>query len=469
MSGSRNSNRSDDALRRIDEVLSSIAPATEEQLHEAAKWSTNRRLEEIFPGLAEDERTASGIYEPDIRHYAPKTHTPTDTSVYRPSIAEALKQFSGYLQDLDDEDLVAPNLQGVEPTIQEARQLHSSRQTERETSAMRSDQPPAASRFESMLPQSQRTSSRLPYQHELDLHPSDPWANVDSRGSRVGDFFYSQNADEDSYGYGPAMEHVPLSDSYWTAIDKHNEGIRARYKRLRLGEQQNSLREQRTARSRPGTRSRPVRGNIRGAMHPTVSRAIASNRPFSSGGRRHPGGTIRGRTDIHPFSGLMEGNASELFHQHLQDNAIDYVIYSYNTPIAWRTTHTEGENEFNRWHVPRQRHTITTSRHQSAVHHALRENNFRSVGVETDIELQRMAGRQRESPRVGRRFYNLMPDRVDTYEPSSASSNEDFNDRVNTAVRVHLRNIVEPQRVRRLRNRRVRPDESHGQPQLPLE
>jgi hypothetical protein len=45
-------------------------------------------------------------------------------------------------------------------------------------------------------------------------------------------------------------------------------------------------------------------------------------------------------------------------------NQIDYVVYSYRTPIAWHTT--DG-----RWTIPAVRYSASTSRQQNAVRRAL--------------------------------------------------------------------------------------------------
>jgi hypothetical protein len=54
---------------------------------------------------------------------------------------------------------------------------------------------------------------------------------------------------------------------------------------------------------------------------------------------------------------------------------IDYVIYSYGTPIAWRTREAHyGNNGLtysHRWVVPDVRYSVTTSKHQGKVRTAL--------------------------------------------------------------------------------------------------
>ena len=54
---------------------------------------------------------------------------------------------------------------------------------------------------------------------------------------------------------------------------------------------------------------------------------------------------------------------------------IDYVIYSYQTPIAWRIRDTwygnGGQTHSHRWIVPDVRYSVTTSKHQNNVRTAL--------------------------------------------------------------------------------------------------
>lgn len=46
--------------------------------------------------------------------------------------------------------------------------------------------------------------------------------------------------------------------------------------------------------------------------------------------------------------------------------SLDYMVYSYNTPIAWRTA--EG------WYVVEQKFSVTTSKHQNYVRRAIAES-----------------------------------------------------------------------------------------------
>lgn len=54
---------------------------------------------------------------------------------------------------------------------------------------------------------------------------------------------------------------------------------------------------------------------------------------------------------------------------------IDYVIYSYETPIAWRVSDTwygnHGQTHSHRWVMPNVKYSLTTSKHQGKVRTAL--------------------------------------------------------------------------------------------------
>lgn len=73
-----------------------------------------------------------------------------------------------------------------------------------------------------------------------------------------------------------------------------------------------------------------------------------------------PRATFRGRTHLDGCGWLPEGEAALL--RGVEDD-IEFVIYSYETPIAWRV---KGE-----WVIPEVTYSITTTRHQSLVRTAV--------------------------------------------------------------------------------------------------
>ena len=85
------------------------------------------------------------------------------------------------------------------------------------------------------------------------------------------------------------------------------------------------------------------------------------------------GRTIHNGVDIYG-SGRMTGTDLDTFRGHRQAGALDYVIYSYGTPIAYRIAYAHpqyhGRTEY-KWIVPSTRYSVTTSKHQGKVRTAL--------------------------------------------------------------------------------------------------
>lgn len=72
--------------------------------------------------------------------------------------------------------------------------------------------------------------------------------------------------------------------------------------------------------------------------------------------------TLRGRTvdSHHIYPGMLPGPIASDFRRYVRDGMIQYVIYSYATPIAWRY-HT------GKWAMPGTKYSVTTSKHQGRV------------------------------------------------------------------------------------------------------
>ena len=63
-------------------------------------------------------------------------------------------------------------------------------------------------------------------------------------------------------------------------------------------------------------------------------------------------------------SGYMRDSDSAAMYSARDNIGIDYVIYSYATPIAYRTNNGE-------WTIPDAKYSVTTSKHQSTIRYAL--------------------------------------------------------------------------------------------------
>lgn len=94
--------------------------------------------------------------------------------------------------------------------------------------------------------------------------------------------------------------------------------------------------------------------------------------------------TLKGRSaeTVYPHTGRLSGESEELFREARAEDRILYVIYSYSTPIAWLEStvapnrvkgsngHTVGYSH-TRWMMPRDKYSVTTSKHQGKVATAL--------------------------------------------------------------------------------------------------
>jgi hypothetical protein len=81
------------------------------------------------------------------------------------------------------------------------------------------------------------------------------------------------------------------------------------------------------------------------------SKAIAAGEDFDTSG------ALKGRNGYAQSIGQLPKSESATLGE------ADYVIYSYSTPIAWRT---QGQ-----WHTPNVKYSVTTSRHQSKIFTAI--------------------------------------------------------------------------------------------------
>jgi hypothetical protein len=62
---------------------------------------------------------------------------------------------------------------------------------------------------------------------------------------------------------------------------------------------------------------------------------------------------------------LLIGQLPTEYAAQYQENEVDYAVYSFHTPIAWRTT--DGQ-----WTVPDEKYSLTSTNHQNIVRQALK-------------------------------------------------------------------------------------------------
>ena len=86
---------------------------------------------------------------------------------------------------------------------------------------------------------------------------------------------------------------------------------------------------------------------------PATAQAIADRIPF----RTH--GALYAVAGTHDGSGRLNSDEARRFFGEVRDcDQTCYVVYSYDTPIAWWTPE-------HGWHIVEQRFSVTTTRHQS--------------------------------------------------------------------------------------------------------
>lgn len=69
-------------------------------------------------------------------------------------------------------------------------------------------------------------------------------------------------------------------------------------------------------------------------------------------------------------TGIMRGQDKELFKLGCYNREIDYVVFSYDTPIAWHYAATLPGNG-DGWYISEERYSVTTTTHQRAVRVAI--------------------------------------------------------------------------------------------------
>jgi hypothetical protein len=89
-----------------------------------------------------------------------------------------------------------------------------------------------------------------------------------------------------------------------------------------------------------------------------VEALTASGLPWENNGR-----TLWGHSEGHeqftlPNACQLPVKVAELLQEQIHRQQIDYIVWSYETPIAW---HHKGNN----WSMPDVEYSVTTSKHQS--------------------------------------------------------------------------------------------------------
>ena len=403
--------RSSEFLKNIDAVLSEVddSPAA----REARKAKNTAEIEKIFPGVEEDEKTLSGMYEPALHNYGRWQHL---TVKRRPDV--------DYISE-------------------------------------------AAS-------DGSRTSKELTVGQQLGMFPTSRTHNIIGTGSPIiTDTGIVSDFDRDTPDFGTGREERDYtrfeqsgpsqyqigSDDYWNQMDRHTESHRLREYARNAREHTRNAREytrnaNRAAANILGTtrRSRnPEAGPVTNSR--TAAELMAQGNPARAGGRTDGRHSFRGRAGPAYDAGRLPRELSP----NLRNLETDYTVFSYSTPIAWRTT--QGH-----WEVPRIDYSRTTQRHQSAIRRAL-SNSYHSPLAEAGNRISDLRQQHLEQGiRLPSRVYQVNVG-FETFHPEPPSE-----DMINRVVQDHLQNAINPAIERHRRGTRVqRQQGQRNQPQLPLE
>ena len=97
----------------------------------------------------------------------------------------------------------------------------------------------------------------------------------------------------------------------------------------------------------------------------TTRNATMIARAFKNGEDFTTSGALKGVANpLWVYPGRMSNSDGAAAHAAHYLIGIDYVIYSYDTPIAYRTN--DGK-----WAIPDAKYSVTTSKHQSTIRYAV--------------------------------------------------------------------------------------------------
>lgn len=388
--------RSSEFLKNIDAVLSEVDDS--QAVREAKKAKNTAEIEKIFPGVEEDEKTLSGMYEPALHHY------PSDRYVTYPVRGDSSYSFGT--------DRMYP------PSTQ-----HQAFGTS----------PNQSVRYQTI---------DIPYENDIET----PDFGTEREQRDYLDFELAR----------PSKYPID-SPEYWHDMDtrSHNPQIRdaANAALNRIQNKRMTIDANRAAAAILGT-SRRSRNSEEGPIRPwrEAAQLMSMGEPTRTPKRKGRSSFV-GKAE--PVS--QTGRLPQELSPNLRNLETDYTVYSYETPIAWRTT--QGH-----WEVPRIKYSPTTLRHQNALRRAL-SNSYHSPLQEASYRLYDLQQRHREQGiRLPSKNYEINVG-FETFHNEPPSENT-----INSIVEDHVQRVINPAIAERRRGTRVQRRQSQrNQPQLPLE
>ena len=379
--------RGSDFLKNIDDALKENADS--DFLQETKKAKNTAEIERIFPGVEEDEKTLSGMYEPALYNF------PGGANVYRP----------------------------VRPDYDQVSEFRSHELT--------------YDQQRKMFPKSQ-----FHYEHGTGSSSPLPPTNREIRQRQHSDEdsdtpdFGTERNERDYAGfeqYSPPSGYPIGSEDYWNHLDRFSRTSRANA----IASRTNS----RTNINTSGTGSRAIRRGRNPEAGPVTNSRIAAQlmaqgNPARAGGRAGGTHSFRGRAE--PTTG--GGRLPSQLNPSLRNIETDYTVYSYNTPIAWRAT-------TGHWEVPNISYSNTTAKHQSVIRRAL-GNSYHSPIAEARNRVYDLRNQHREQGlNLPSTKYRLNVG-FETFHPEPPSE-----ETVNAIVQNHVQQVINPAIERRRNSR----------------
>lgn len=404
--------RSSEFLKNIDAVLREVDDS--QAVREAKKAKNTAEIEKIFPGVEEDEKTLSGMYEPALHNYP---------------LGEEVTRLSRPDDSYSSRELTPDQIKRMFPKSISHMQYGTG-------------------------PRSAMGTSERRY-HQFEESDLDPDTRTD---------FGTDRDERDYIGFqqeGPSNYPVD-SPAYWYQLDSrsHNPKVRRAAATFTDREQRASARQfynrnaSRAAASILGTSRRSRTSEVGPVTNTrTAAELMAQGNPARAGGRSD------GR---HHFAGIASppyslGRLPSDLNPRRRNVETDYTVFSYSTPIAWRTT--QGH-----WEVPRVNYSRTTQRHQSAIRRAL-SNSYHSPLQEASYRVSDLRQQHLEQGiRLPSKNYELNIS-FETFHPEPPSE-----DTISRIVEDHVQQVINPaiERYRRRPSVQRRQGQAN-QPQLPLE
>ena len=417
--------RGSDFLKNIDDALKENADS--DFLQETKKAKNTAEIERIFPGVEEDEKTLSGMYEPALHNF------PLGETVYRP-----------IRPDYDQ----IPEFRSHELTYDQQRRMFPKSQFHYEHGTGSFGTPDHVSRTKE---QQQRQDG------DEDSDTPD---------------FGTERTERDYAGFeqgNPSSAYPIGSERYWNHLDRYSRTSRANANEYanRLATSSISTiaagiasrANSRTNINTSGTGSRATRRSRNPEAGPvrdtrTAAQLMAQGNPARAGGNLGGTHSFRGRAEPTYSSGRLPRQLTPS----LRNIETDFTVYSYGTPIAWRST--EGH-----WEVPRINYSRTTQRHQSAIRRAL-GNSYHSPLAEAGYRISDLRQTHREQGiNLPSKNYELNVG-FETFHPEPPSEGT-----INAIVQDHIQRVINPA-IERRRNSpsfQRQQNQRQNQPQLPLE